>query len=389
MRIVVLGGAGKMGCIAVQTLAGDDRVKEVVLADLNLDQAKIVADYINSPKIEIQKVDVNDQKGFLKVLERANACLNATVYYTNLLVMETCLKAGVSYTDMGGLFHITRKQLELHDRFVKAGVSAVLCMGSAPGIPNIQARYAADRLDTIESIKIFDGIKPPAPDDERFSYAVPTIIDELTVEPMVFEKGKFAAKPPLSEFEDYWFSEPLGILPMHLSLHSEVATLPISFQDKGIQECFFKINYWGMAKNTVEKIKVLADYGFASQEPVDVGGKPVIPRDLMVTLLSGNVPSVTDLLAPAKTKPPDWTKEIVTEIHGSKDGEELTYRMGTLTCKGALPTGAAPAIAAIWLAEDRIEPGVYPPEACLDPEAFFKELEDYDIITRATVTYKI
>jgi len=389
MRIVVLGGAGKMGCIAVQILASDDRVKEVVLADLNLDQAKIVAEYIKSPKIEIQKVDVNDQEGFLKVLDGASACLNATVYYTNLLVMETCLKAGVPYTDLGGLFHITRKQLELHDRFEEAGVSAVLCMGSAPGIPNLQARYAADRLDTIESIRIFDGIKPPASDDERFSYAVPTIIDELTVEPMVFENGEFVAKPPLSEFEDYWFTEPLGILPMHLSLHSEVATLPISFQDKGIQECFFKINYWGMAKNTVERIKVLADYGFAGQEPVDVGGKPVIPRDLMVTLLSGNVPSVTDLLAPAKTKPPDWTKEIVTEIHGSKDGEELTYRMGTLTCKGALPTGAAPAIAAIWLAEDRIEPGVYPPEACLDPEAFFKELEDYDIITRATVTYKI
>jgi len=140
MRIVVLGGAGKMGCIAVQTLAGDDRVKEVVLADLNLDQAKIVADTINSPKIEIKQVDVNDQEGFLKVLDGASACLNATVYYTNLLVMETCLKAGVPYTDMGGLFHITRKQLELHDRFVKAGVSAVLCMGSAPGIPNLQAR---------------------------------------------------------------------------------------------------------------------------------------------------------------------------------------------------------------------------------------------------------
>jgi saccharopine dehydrogenase-like NADP-dependent oxidoreductase len=389
MRIVVLGGAGKMGCIAVQTLAGDERVKEVVLADLNLDQAKIVADYINSPKIEIKQVDVNDQEGFLKVLDGASACLNATVYYTNLQVMETCLKAGVHYTDMGGLFHITRKQLELHDRFLEAGISAVLCMGSAPGIPNLQARYAADRLDTIKSIRIFDGIKPPAPDDKRFSYAVPTIIDELTVEPMVFEKGEFLAKPPLSEFEDYWFSEPLGILPMHLSLHSEVATLPISFQDKGIQECFFKINYWGMAKNTVEKIKVLADYGFASQEPIDVGGELIVPRDLMVAMLAGYVPAVTDLLAPPKNQPPDWTKEIVTEIHGSKDGEELTYRMGTLTCKGALPTGAAPAIAAIWLAEGRLEPGVYPPEACLDPESFFKELEEYEIITRATVTKKI
>jgi saccharopine dehydrogenase-like NADP-dependent oxidoreductase len=389
MRIVVLGGAGKMGCIAVQTLAGDERVKEILIADLNLDQAKIVADLIKSPKIEIQRVDINDQDGFLSALKGADVCLNASVYYTNLLVMETCLKAGVHYTDMGGLFHITRKQLELHDRFAKAGISAVLCMGSAPGVPNIQARYAADRLDTIESIRIFDGIKPPAPDDLRFSYAVPTIIDELTVEPMVFENGEFVPKPPLSGFEDYLFIEPLGILPMHLSLHSEVATLPVSFKDKGIRECFFKINYWGMAKNTIEKISVLADFGFASQDPVDVGGASVVPRDFMVAMLSGNVPSVEDLLAPATNKPPDWTKEIVTEIKGLKDGKEVTYRMGTVTCKGALPTGAAPAIAAIWLAEGQIEPGVYPPEACLDPERFFKELEKYDVITRVTTSNQI
>jgi saccharopine dehydrogenase-like NADP-dependent oxidoreductase len=109
----------------------------------------------------------------------------------------------------------------------------------------------------------------------------------------------------------------------------------------------------------------------------------------MVAMLSGYVPSVTDLLAPLKNQPPDWTKEIVTEIKGLKDGEEMTYRIGTLTCKGALPTGAAPAIAAIWLAEGKLEPGVYPPEACLDPEPFFKELEEFDIITRATVTKKI
>ena len=206
---------------------------------------------------------------------------------------------------------------------------------------------------------------------------------------MVFENGEFVAKPPLSDFEDYWFTEPLGILPMHLSLHSEVATLPITFKEKGIQECFFKINYWGMAKNTIERIKVLADYGFASQEPVEVGGTSVVPRELMVEMLSDHVPSVTDLLAPPTSNPPDWTKEIVTETRGSKDGEEKIYRIGTLTCKGALPTGAAPAIAAIWLAEGRIEPGVYAPEACLDPEPFFKELEVYDIITRVTVTQQV
>ena len=386
MRILVLGGAGKMGCMSVQDLANDDRVAEVVIADVNIEQAKTVADYLDNSKIRIQKVDINDEEAFLKSLEGADACLNATVYYTNLRVMEACLKAGVPYTDMGGLFFGTRDQLKLHEAISAGALPSPMRMGSAPGIPNIQTRYAADRLDTIESIKIYDGIKPPPADDLRFSYAVPTIVDEITVAPMVFENGEFIAKEPLSDFEDYWFAPPLGLLPMHLSLHSEVATLPVSFKDKGVKECFFKINYWGMAKNTVEKVRVLTDFGFADKGPVDVKGKSVVPRDMMVSMLSGYVHSVTDLLAPAKTQPPDWVKEIVTEIHGTRDGKAVTYRMGTLTCRGALPTGAAPAIAAIWLAEGRIQPGVYAPEAALDPESFFKELEQREIFTQVTIT---
>ncbi len=389
MRITVLGGAGKMGCISVQALANDPRVDEVLIADMNTEQARIVSDYLDNPKIRILQVDIKDTENFVKALEGSAVCLNATVYYTNLEVMEACLRAGAHYTDMGGLFHTTRKQLKLNDRFAQAGLSAVLGMGSAPGIPNIQARYAADRLDTIESIKIYDGIKPPPAEDLRFTYAVPTIVDELTVEPMVFENGEFAAKEPLTGFEDYWFTPPLGLLPMHLSLHSEVATLPVTFKDKGVKECFFKINYWGMSKETVEKVRVLADFGFASQEPVEVNGQPIIPRDLMVTLLSSYVPPITDFLAPAKNRPPDWVKEIVTEVHGTKDGKATTYRLGTLTCKGALPTGAAPAVAAIWLAEGRVEPGVHPPEAVLDPEPFFKEMEKFDTFVKVSVSTMI
>ena len=62
--------------------------------------------------------------------------------------------------------------------------------------------------------------------------------------------------------------------------------------------------------------------------------------------------------------------------------KEVVYRVGTLTCKGALPTGVAPARAAIWLAEGRIRPGAYPPEVVIDPLPFFKELEEREIYTR-------
>lgn len=381
MRIVVLGGAGKMGCISVQALAGEDRVQQVILADVDTKNVEIVQEVVGSSKLTTLHTDLNDPEALPRALEGVDACLNATVYYTNLPVMHACLEAGVPYTDMGGLFHTTRKQLELDQAYREAGISAVLGMGSAPGIPNIQARYAADRLDTVESIRIYDGILPPGPEDVRFTYAIPTILDELTMEPMVFEEGEFAARPPLSGFEDYCFSAPIGVLPMHLSLHSEVATLPLSFQDKGVRHCSFKINYWGMAPETVEKVRVLADFGFNSSEPVEVAGQQVVPRQVMVALLSPYVPPIQDFLAPPAKSPPDWVKEIVTEVEGKLDGQPVTYRMGTLTCKGALPTGVAPALAAIWLAEGRVEPGVHPPELAFEPVAFLKELEPYDIPT--------
>ena len=386
MNIIVLGGAGKMGCIATQDLAGDERVDQVVIADRDMNAARTVADYLDSPKVQLAQVDLNDRTALVDLLRDADTCLNATVYYTNLPVMEACLDARTHYTDMGGLFHTTRKQLELNDRFAGAGISAVLGMGSAPGIPNIQARYAADRLDTIEHIRIYDGIKPPPPDDVRFTYAVPTILDEMTMSPMVYRDGEFIACEPLTEFEDYWFAPPLGLLPQHLSLHSEVATLPLSFQEKGVKECFFKINYWGMAKETVEKVRVLAEFGFTSNEPVDVQGAPVVPRELMVALMGSYVPPITDFLTPPANRPPNWTKEIVTEVKGTSGGKDVVYRLGTLTCKGALPTGVAPARAAIWLAAGKVHPGVHPPELALDPAPFFKELENRDIYTQVSVS---
>ena len=320
------------------------------------------------------------------MLEPADACVNATVYYTNMKVMEACLEAGTHYTDMGGLFHGTRRQLELGDRFADADISAVLGMGSAPGAPNILARYAADRLDTIDAIRIYDGVKPPPPGTVKFTYAAPTIIDELTQQPMVFRDGEFIACEPLSEFEDYPFTGSLGILPMHLSLHSEVATLPVSFADKGVRECFFKINHWGMDPETVEKVRVLADFGFDGPDPISVRGVEVSPRDFTIEMMGDFVPSAIEMLTAPPNPPGDFAKEIVSEVSGTADGEPVTYRMGVLTHKGALPTGVLPARAAAWQAAGKVAPGVHPPELAFDPESFLKELEERDISTQVTVT---
>jgi saccharopine dehydrogenase-like NADP-dependent oxidoreductase len=141
-----------------------------------------------------------------------------------------------------------------------------------------------------------------------------------------------------------------------------------------------------MSQETIEKINVLAEFGFGSREPVVVNGQKVVPRDLMETLLSGRVPPITDYLAPAEHQPPDWVEEMSTEVRGRQNGQVVNYRVSTLTCNGALPTGVAPSITSIWLAQGRIPPGVHPPETVIDPAPFFEELKRRDIITQVTVT---
>ncbi len=133
-------------------------------------------------------------------------------------------------------------------------------------------------------------------------------------------------------------------------------------------------------------MNVLAEFGFAKSDPVAVGGTQITPRDFMVAMMGNYVPPITAFLAPPTNQPPNWAKEIVTEVKGTKNGQDMIYRLGTLTLKGALPTGSAPAIAAIWLAEKRIPPGVYPPEVAIEPEPFFKELDALGIPTKVTIT---
>jgi len=44
----------------------------------------------------------------------------------------------------------------------------------------------------------------------------------------------------------------------------------------------------------------------------------VVPRDSLMAMISGCVPSVEDMLAPPKNQSPDWVKEIITEVRGRK-----------------------------------------------------------------------
>ena len=105
--------------------------------------------------------------------------------------------------------------------------------------------------------------------------------------------------------------------------------------------------------------------------------------------MSQFVPPTTSFLEPAIHQPPNWAKELVTEVKGTKDSRTVIYRIGTFTCKSPLPTGVVPARGAAWQAEGRVPPGVHPPEYVFEPETFLRELEERGIFTRVSVNQSL
>ncbi len=384
MKIALLG-AGIIGQAIVQDLADGDEVSEILIADVDERAARRAVDHSRG-KGRAARVDVTDHRATAALLRGMDACINAVAYRFNLDVMRACLEAGVPYLDLGGLFHVTRRQLELNDRFREAGITAVLGMGSCPGVANVQAGYLGHYFDTVTHIHIYNGSHPLIDDPFKAPYSPETILDEITRPAIVFRGGEFVERPPLSEEEYALFPPPIGYTKAHLSLHSEVATLPLTFADKGIREVTFKITYFGYTEQALERLRFLAEVGLADTEPLEVKGVAVRPRDVLVELLR----RTAGQRSTNNSGPASGHKAIMTVAKGTRAGEETTWTVVTLAgpherwrmSGGKLLVASPPAIVARWLADGTLKvPGVHPPEQVVPPEPFFAALASRGVAT--------
>src|SRR5436305_15036611 len=78
------------------------------------------------------------------------------------------------------------------------------------------------------------------------------------------------------------FPLPVGRATAIFSLHSECATFPVSFRDKGIHYVSFKIAF---PSDFMTKLRFLMDLAFGSDEPLNMRGGKVSPREMLARLL--------------------------------------------------------------------------------------------------------
>ncbi len=376
-RYAVLGGGGAMGRAIVRDLREFAAGADLLIADYNLEAARGAAAALPAPKsagrVEVERADVRDAEALTALLRGCQVVINATNYYWNVQVMRAALAARAHYIDLGGLFHTTRKQLELDSEFRSAGLLAVLGMGSAPGIMNVLARHAADRLEQVESIRIYNGSVDHTPSASVLSvgYSLLTILDEGTMNPVVFEGGEFQETAPFSGNETVHFPPPVGTVTVHRAIHSEVATLPLAYRAKGIRQCFFKIN---LDPAFLERLQFLIGLGLASAEPLDVRGQKVAPRDVLQALVAR---------LPQPEAAPDDHEVLRVVVSGREAGRPVVYTLDAVAdadkARGlsavAIDTGVPPSVVAQMLARGEIaERGVQAPETCVPALPFFAEI---------------
>jgi lysine 6-dehydrogenase len=338
-KFVVLGGCGTIGRVVVRDLFESHRQNRILIADFNEKAAREYARSFRSKRVSGKFADARrlDLRGHTIVI-------NCTQHDFNLDVMRAALQAGVHYLDLGGLFVHTRRQLKLHRQFKRAGLTAILGMGCAPGITNVMTRAAVERLGRAKSVKIRVGtidFNPPA-ETFCFPYSAQTIVEEFTLTPWIVEAGKFREVKPRSAWELVKFPKPVGSQWLVRTRHSEIATLPLTFK---LRQCDFKV---GFEREFVREVVKRMKAGWTVKDFAKLPSPRRKSNDYEIArvIVDG---LILDCHARANKR---W--------HASA---------------GDIDTGCPPSIVAQMIASGEIvQRGVMAPEVAVPVEPFFKEL---------------
>jgi len=382
VKKVLVIGAGAQGGPCASILARDKDTSAIVLADINIDLANRVKEKIKSDKITAVKLDASKIEQIEQTARGADVIINLTLPEFNENIIKTALNTGSHYVDAAGFFDSESEFEKADNEFKKAGLTAFTCCGASPGITNVMARYACDRLDKVDEIRVKIGSRALGKPQEVVSgwepiWSPETALTDYAIKPIVFENGEYKEYPPFSGSEEYPFPEPVGAVSVAYHAHEEPLTLP-RFIGKGIRYCDFKYPIDPIAG-------ALVKMGFASYKPIDVKGTRVAPIHVLLelvhppvgTFLSENE-EIARLLATVAYA------AIVVEVKGTSSGEKVNYtlsmpsmtaeqnaylfkKLGTAQIMIPLPS----VIAAKMCVSGEAPHGVIVPE-CVDPTRFFK-----------------
>ena len=372
-RITVLGGCGAVGSVAVRTLKELPDFDEIIIADINTEGAQTLADELGG---ECSALEVNavDPKSIQSAIKGSNVVLNCVgpFYRFGPPILEAVIKSGINYVDVCDDVEPTQALLAMDSKAKKAKISALIGMGSSPGVSNILVRFAATQLlDRVDSVDIFHahGGEPV-----EGAAVIAHRIHAMTSDIPMFLEGKertvqFFDEEGIALREEVTFHK-IGTYLCYPYPHPETITLPNYIQ------CQRVTNKGTVLPNRYFNFIIkLVKLGLTSEEPINVKGTPVIPRDFSIAYI---IEEREKILKETKFGKQRGCAKIV--VAGQKKGKPHQYVFSLWSIGQAMGegTGIPAAIGATLMHRGKIPlKGVFPPEACVEPMEFLGVMQEY------------
>ena len=380
--ILVLG-AGAVGTAVAYQLARSSYISKVILGDVTGQRAEAAAKKAKSKKVIANQIDAADHSKISKWMSEVDIIVNTSLPKFNLPLMRGALEKNVQYVDLASESGY-EKQLEQDTVWRKAGLTAILGMGEDPGLSNVLARYAADKLDSVNSIRIRDG---ETASSDRYPliclFSPEVFLGEITEPAFYYDAGRFCRLGPFQGREAYPFPDPIGPVPVYYVAHEETKSLPGNI-GKGVRYVDFKL---AITDDTLPLLQTLSKLNLISREPISVGGTSLAPIDLLVRL----VPNPSEISGSIR-----GYAALDVVVEGKKNNAAVTYTLGTYLshhdahkeygCNAtAFLTGTCAAMAAVLLVKKEIEQkGTITPEL-LEPKPLLQAVQKAGIRIRETV----
>ena len=367
-KITVLGGCGVVGSIAAETLVSSGVFSEVVIADAKIAQARRMVSRWGLQQSSAVELDADDPKSVRKAIVGSSVVLNCVgpFYKYGPSILKTVIGAKINYVDVCDDLDATDELLGLDEDARKAKVSALIGMGSSPGVANLLVRFCADSLlDHTESVDIYhahggEKVEGPAVVKHR--------IHSMEMDIPMFLGGKFktvrifeSTGKQLEEEVDF---RDVGRYRVYAYPHPETVTLPRYL--KGVK----RVTNLGLVlpPSYAELIKGMVRLGITDETPIRVQGRDVVPLEFAVSFILSRR---QELMKEAGLTKPLGCLKIV--VKGHKEGKLSTYVFSMSSKAEGMGegTGIPAALGAILMERGKIrERGVNPPEGCVAPMDF-------------------
>lgn len=399
MKVLVFGGSGKMGSAVAWDLAKNYQVEEVGIIGITGRQEntlKKIKKWINSNKIVLHAIDVNNRQETMKLMEKydvgAIALPNRKCSYK---VVDMAIDTGLNTVDILEEYHRKPDKYEvegleipsgmtlneygesLHQKAVKNGVTFIDGMGFAPGLTNITLGEGIRKMDQADSaIARCGGI--PA---KEFAYKHPLkymitwtfehVLREYMVKVDVVKDGKIVEANAMDDLEKFRFNQ-LG--------RDEELTCAITpgmpsflYTRPQLKECTEKTIRW---PGHWEGVKMLKECGMLESTPVNFKNMKISPREFLSFVIT------------PRLKPLEGETDVCVmwnTVTGVKNGQKIRidYYMWEeadlekgISAMGRV-TAFPEAIATVMLGKGEItKKGIVAPEDAIEGKIYEKYFEE-------------